>query len=344
MVRELRHGDEVAELLASADVWDLTLPWVPMYWDLETLAAYRAAGYTFVSASLTDWPPSWEGTLDAVERFKRIVGETEWLAFGSSLADIDRGRRDGKLVIGLNTQETRIVELDLGRLETLHDLGVRHMLLAYNVRNLVADGCAEVADAGLSNFGRRFVREMNRVGIVVDVTHTGRRSSLEAIELSEQPVIFSHSNPSALCTHIRNIDDEQIRACAGSGGVVGIVGIGSFLGDAEAGTETMFRHVDYVVSLVGPEHVGIGTDYVKQYPISDFAEWWTAVDSPEWPHGVDAWPDPSGTQIPNGEGRCFSPEQLPELVDVMLDHGYPKETIMGILGANFRRVYSEAGR
>ncbi len=335
---------DVSELLAGVDVWDVTLPWVPMYWDLDTLAAYRDSGWTFVSASLTDWPPTWEGTLDAVARFKQLIDETEWLAFGASLDEIDRGRSEGKLVVGLNTQETRLVELDLSRLEVLHDLGVRHMLLAYNVRNLVADGCAEVADAGLSNYGRRFVRELNRVGIVVDVTHTGRRSSLEAIELSEAPVIFSHSNPSALCTHIRNIDDTQIRACAESGGVVGIVGIGSFLGDADARTETMFRHVDYVAELVGPEHVGIGTDYVKQYPVSDFADWWQVVDGAEWPWGVDAWPDPSGTQIPNGEGRCFAPEQLPELVGVMLDHGYARDTIAGILGGNFRRVYAAAAR
>jgi membrane dipeptidase len=106
----------------------------------------------------------------------------------------------------------------------------------------------------------------------------------------------------------------------------------------------MFRHIDYVAELVGPEHVGIGTDYVKQYPVSDFADWWQAVDGAEWPWGVDAWPDPSGTQIPNGEGRCFAPAQLPGLVAEMLDHGYSRETIAGILGGNFRRVYAAAAR
>ena len=98
------------------------------------------------------------------------------------------------------------------------------------------------------------------MGMIVDCSHTGRRSSLEAIERSALPVIFSHSNAHAVCAHIRNIHDEQIRACAAGGGVVGIVGIGAFLGDAHAKSETMFRHLDHVASLVGPEHVGGGID------------------------------------------------------------------------------------
>src|SRR5687767_8379290 len=155
----------VAAILESADVWDMTLPWIPIYWDLEVLARYKRAGYTFVSLTLQDWPPTFEGMRRCIERFKEMAQpQSAWLTFGSSLADIDRGRRAGKLVVGLNSQETRPIAEDLSRIEALYALGVRHMLLAYNVRNLVADGCAEVADAGLSNFGRQVVREMDRVG------------------------------------------------------------------------------------------------------------------------------------------------------------------------------------
>src|SRR5258705_8588111 len=104
---------------------------------------------------------------------------------------------------------------------------------------------------------------MNRVGMTVDCSHTGRRSSLEAIELSERPAIFSRSGAYSVCAHIRNIRDEQIRACAARGGVIGVVGIGAFIGDAKARTESVFRHIDYTATLVGPQHVGLGTDYVK---------------------------------------------------------------------------------
>ena len=218
------------------------------------------------------------------------------------------------------------------------------MLLAYNVRNLVADGCAETADAGLSNLGRQVVREMNRVGMIVDCSHTGRRSSLQAIDLSERPVIFSHSNAHALGPHIRNIRDEQIRACAARGGVIGVVGVGAFLGDAEAQTESVFRQIDYIANLVGPEHVGLGTDYVKIFPARNHASVWESV-SPEasWPNATNAWPDPTGTQIKVEDGRCFAPEQLRELIGMMLMHGYSRDVVRGVLGGNFRRVYATAG-
>jgi membrane dipeptidase len=228
-------------------------------------------------------------------------------------------------------QDTVQLDMDLSRIEALYTIGVRHMLLAYNTRNFVADGCAEPADAGLSNFGRQVVREMSRVGMIVDGSHTGRRSSLEAIELSELPPIFSHSCAYSVCAHIRNIHDEQIRACAARGGVIGIAGIGAFLGDAEAQTESMFRHIDYVATLVGPQHVGLGTDYVK-----NMAAVWEAIRAAK----ETSWPDPTGTQL--YEGGCFQPEQLVQLVEAMLAHGYPAGVIEGILGANFRRVYTIA--
>ncbi len=333
----------VAAILASADVWDMTLPWMPVFWEMDTLARFKRAGFIFVSLTLQGWPPTFDNTRQCVERFKEIAKpESAWLTFGSSLADIDRGRREGKLVIGVNSQETVPIGEDLSRVEALYALGVRHMLLAYNVRNLVADGCAEVADAGLSNFGRQVVREMDRVGMIVDCSHTGRRSSLEAIELSKRPVIFSHSNAYSVCPHIRNVRDEQIRACAARAGVIGVVGVGAFLGDVEARAESMFRHIDYIASLVGPEHVGFGIDYAKSMPYKDYPSVWEAHSATHkaWPDPTNAWPDPTGTQIPLDESHCFQPEQLVELVEIMLAHGYSAEVVKNILGANFRRVYA----
>ncbi len=323
----------------------MTLPWLPIYWDLEILARYKRAGFTFISATLQDWPPTFEGTHQCVAKFKQLAeSQAQWLTFGNSLSEIDRGRSEGKLVIGLNSQETRLIGEDLSRLEKLYALGVRHMVLAYNVRNLVADGCAERADAGLSNFGRKLVREMNRIGMIIDCSHTGRRSSIEAIELSAGPTIFSHSNAYSVCAHIRNIHDDQIRACAARGGVIGIVGVGSFLGDADARPESMFRHIDYVASLVGPQHVGLGTDYVGILPVKNHQDTWASISGSEtfWPDSEIAWPDPTGTQIPVEESYCLGPEQLVPLVEIMLAHGYPSEAIAGILGANFRRVYAAA--
>lgn len=340
---------EVARIIASSEVWDMTLPWLEIYWDLDVLARYKRAGYTYISATLQDWPPTIDGMRRCIEQFKQVAAAARsWLTFGSSIGDIERGRKEGKLVLGLNSQEACLIGEDLTKIADLYALGVRHMLLAYNVRNLIADGCAEVADAKLSNFGRRVVAEMDRVGMIVDCAHTGRRSSLEAIEISENPVIFSHSNAYAVCPHIRNIHDDQIKSCAEREGVIGVVGVGAFLGDAAARSETMFRHIDYIASLVGPEHVGLGTDYVRILPLKDFLPEWEATSSirsaRSWPDSTDAWTDPTGTQIAVEEGRCFAPEQLTELVAIMLEHGYAENVISGILGGNFKRVYREAER
>lgn len=338
-----REHSAARTFLSKCEAWDITLPWIPMYWDIDVLARYRNAGFTFVSATLQDWPPTFEGTRAYVERFRRLIEpHSEWLMLGHSLSEIDDGRRAGKLVLGFNSQETRLLDADISRIGSLYELGFRHMLLAYNVRNLVADGCAEVADAGLSNFGRAVVREMNRVGMIVDCSHTGRRSSLEAIELSERPVIFSHSNAYAVCPHIRNITDDQIKLCAARNGVIGVVGVGAFLGDVSARTETMFRHIDYIATLVGPEHVGLGTDYVSIFPAKEHAARWAEIPESEksWPEAEFAWPDPTGTQIRLEDSHCFRPEQLLELVDLMMTRGYTENAIRGIVGLNFRRVYA----
>lgn len=335
------------DLIASSSVWDMTVPWSPedRNWDLDVLRRFHREGFSFVSLTLTDWPATYEGTIGTIHRFKQWVAAeaSDWLCFAPSVSEIDRARQKGLLALGIHIQETLPVAMDLSRLATLHALGVRHMLLAYNIRNFVADGCAEVADAGLSNFGRKLVQEMNRIGIVVDCSHSGRRSTLEAMEISNRPPIFSHSGIYNLVPHIRNIHDDQIRTCATKGGVIGVVGVGSFLGDMEARTESWFRHIDYLVSMVGPEHVGLATDNVASRELRDVI----AKDAYQkygiiaWPEPEIGWPNPTGTQLPSGSAGV-QPEQLSELVETMLGHGYPASSVVGILGANFRRVYAAA--
>jgi membrane dipeptidase len=140
-----------------------------------------------------------------------------------------------------------------------YDLGVRQMLLAYNKDNRASGGCME-SKIGLTDFGKKVIKEMNRVGMMVDVSHMGYRATLEAFDTSTDPVIFSHSNPKGLRDHARNISDEQIKACAKTGGVIGINGVGEFLGGVQS--EIVVDNIEYVINLVGPEHVGIGLDYV----------------------------------------------------------------------------------
>ncbi len=208
-----------------------------------------------------------------------------------------------------------------------HRLGVRQMLFAYNLDNSAGGGC-HGADIGLTAFGRAVVSEMNRVGMVVDVSHCGHRTSLEAFEVSTQPVIFSHSNPWALVARGRNVRDDALRGCAATGGVVGVNGIGHFLDDESARSESVFRHIDDVVQLVGAEHVGIGLDY--PFPVAGDEIDALLVRHPEF------WPPSEG--YGTGRFRNATPEQFPELTELMVRAGYPEPAIRGVLGENFLRV------
>lgn len=240
--------------------------------------------------------------------------------------DIVAAKRDGKLGVVLQFEGTRCFERDLNLIEMFYELGVRQTILAFNSANSVGGGCADPADGGLTSYGRRFVREAERVGMLIDLSHVGRRTSLDALKIAQQPMVFSHSNSNAVHGCFRNIDDEQARACAQTGGLLGVSGSSEYLGDQQCRTETLFRHLDHYVQLVGAEHVCIGFDVVfDAEPLSR----WARGRPDEWPMTQDpAWP-----------GFNYAvPEQLFELVTLMLSHGYPEASIRAILGQNYLRV------
>jgi membrane dipeptidase len=166
---------------------------------------------------------------------------------------------------------------------------------------------------------------MNRAGVIVDCSHTGRRATLEMMERSEAPVIFSHSNPAALWPHFRNIDDDQIRACAATGGVIGIYGVNWFLGVSQPSADAIVRAVEHVGSLVGFAHVGLGLDYL--------------FDPTEAEGVIAAWPQLAEERL--GEVAVTGPSVLPEVARQLEAHGHDTETIGAIMGGNFLRVASE---
>ncbi len=208
-----------------------------------------------------------------------------------------------------------------------NDIGVRWMLMVYNRANLAGSGCHDAVDDGLTAFGREVVREMDRVGIIKCCTHTGYRTAMDVLTMSERPCIFSHSNPRALRDHPRNIPNELIDACAATGGVVGITGIGIFLGDNDSGVATFVNHIDYVKARVGIEHVAIGLDYVFDQKEMDFATRPSSI----WPAGF-------GYQA----GIKFvAPEDLSRLTADMLRPGYADSEVRAVLGENLLRVVRE---
>jgi membrane dipeptidase len=207
-----------------------------------------------------------------------------------------------------------------------HGLGVRQMLFAYNLNNSAAGGCHDT-DTGLTDFGREIVREMNRVGMLVDCSHAAYTTTMDIMAESGKPVIFSHSNPLSVWNHQRNIKDDQIRACAETGGVIGMNGMGIFLGDNDISNETILKHIGYVSDLVGPEHIGFGFDYSPEIDV-DIGEILRARP--------DFWP--AGQQYDTRGIKHGGPSQLRDLTELMLKQGLDADQVSGILGGNFRRV------
>jgi membrane dipeptidase len=241
--------------------------------------------------------------------------------------DVERARSSGRLAVGFDIEGANAIGDQLSLIELYYDLGVRWMLMAYNTNNLVGGGCQD-DDQGLTDFGREVVAEMERVGMQVCCSHTGHRTVRDVFEVATRPVIFSHSNADAVRSHPRNIPDDLIRSCAATGGVVGINGLGTFLGGTDNLVESYVRHVDHVVQLVGPEHVAVSLDHV--------------FDTDE----LEEFLEKMQHTFPPGLGyedalEMVSPEDLEDIVEKLLGLGYGDEPLQAILGGNWMRLARE---
>lgn len=298
---------------------------------LPQLARHRSAGVTLVSLNVyfDIFPPETAFTMLAAFR-QWIAGHADEYVLAETVADIEAAKSDGKLAVVFDIEGGRAVEPHPGLVEAFYRLGVRWMLLAYNKNNNLGGGCQD-EDCGLTAYGRQIIDEMTRVGMVLCCTHTGYRTAREAIEYSKRPVIFSHSNPRAVWDHPRNIPDDLMRACARTGGVVNLNGIGIFLGENDNSTEALLRHIDYVCELIGPEHVGLGLDYV--------------FDSSEVEDLVRSRPDIFPPEKGYRSGiAMIEPERFPRIAEALLRAGYSESQVQGILGHNNLRVAAQVWR
>ncbi len=299
--------------------------------DLNLLDEWRACGVDYLSINVGFDVMSWQETLATLAAYRRwVLMHSDRFALAASVDDIDAARRDGRLALSFDIEGMNALNDDLNMVALYHGLGVRQMLFAYNLNNSAAGGCHD-DDPGLSEFGRAVVQEMNRIGMICDCSHAGYRSTLDIIETSRKPVVFSHSNPVAIWDHQRNIRDEQIRACAASDGVIGLNGMGIFLGDNDIGVDTMLKHLRYVADMVGTRHIGIGFDYSPDIDVD------IGVILRSRP---DFWP--AGQQYDTRGIKHAGPAQLPPLVDALLSAGFGDDDIRGFLGENFRRVAASA--
>lgn len=292
---------------------------------LPQLQRYRAAGVDAVMLNIGF------GEMGIEDHIRTLAGMRHWIKqrpqeylLIESADDIELARATGRLAVGFDIEGANALADQPSLVQLYYDLGVRWMLLAYNNNNRVGGGCQD-DDKGLTDFGRVVIAEMERVGMLVCCSHTGHRTVRDVFAVATRPVIFSHSNPSALHAHGRNIPDDLIHACANTGGVVGINGIGSFLGNNDNSSETFARHVDHVVQLVGPQHVALGLDYV--------------FDTQE----LDDYLEKMGNIFPAELGYqkgvlMVAPEQLEGIVQILMNWGYQDADIQAVLGGNLMRL------
>lgn len=320
---------DARNLLEQSLVWDnhTCMPLRPGdHSFLDQLQRAKAVGVNVIALNVGFGPQTLEAHLRMVAFFRQWLAQhSDQYLLAHNLKDIDRARSEGRLAVFFDIEG--MVPLDQGDdglVAMLRELGVGWMLIAYNRNNAAGGGCMD-EDTGLTAHGRRILAEMKRVGMIVCCSHTGHRTAKEVMEAADNPVIFSHSNAHAVYSHDRNIPDELIRLCAATGGVVGVNGIGGFLGEGEDYAALLANHIDHMVQLVGSEHVGIALDYV--YDSQELLEYIANM---------------RGTFGENQgmEFSCrFAPhETLVPLVARLLDLGYASKDLQNLLGANWYRV------
>ncbi len=257
-----------------------------------------------------------------------------WLVKATSMRRIEEAKIEKKRAVILNFQFNPIGN-DLGRLDYYYDLGVRIMQLTMNLKNFIGDGCLERTDCGLSRFGVQVVRRMNELGIVVDLTHSGKKTSLDAIETSMKPVILSHATCSSVYETRRSSPDEVLRAVARNNGYCGIMVPPFFLTSREnrPSLNHFFNHLEHGIEVMGIDKVGIGTDWgAHPKPFVARLDRWVLQQ------GFEEDEEILYDEVTEGfEGWT----EWPNFTRGLVSRGYSDEEIRGILGGNFLRVFKE---
>ncbi len=331
---------------------------------LRSVEDYRAAGVHLVSQSIDppwrlsaharphlDLAPDPLTALRTIAWVRRLVQERTDLSFVEGVGDVRAAKDGARLGVLLHSQNASPFGLDLDLVPELYGAGLRVSGLAYNVRSLAADGCIEESDAGLSRFGRALIREMNTVGMVVDGSHVGERSTLEAMDVCEGPFVFSHNGCRAVREHPRNLTDDQLRCCAESGGVIGILAIPPFLSaEPRPGFEAFMAHLLHAIEVAGVHHVGLGLDFwFGMGPYTELA--WPKLDaSPD--DGVPGVRDLFWNAGDLGSGEdpareiegIASPGDVPNVTAALLDQGLSVDEVTAVMGGNWMRVLEAVWR
>ena len=310
-------------------------------WDSDAVYdSLSAGGVTAINATIA----TWEGFLETVDHLARwdarFRERADTIAPIGTADDILAAKRDGKTGIIFGFQNASPIEDRIDRLALFHRLGVRIIQITYHERNLLGDGCYERVPGGLTHFGAEAVAEMNRLGILIDLSHVGDRTTLDVIDASEKPVSVTHANARPYYDVPRNKTDEAVRRLAERGGVVGATCIVTFLKTGASSTLPDYVDaIDDLVQRIGIDHVAIGTDFTQdQTP-----DFWRYIGSQQG----SKFPAPYINRTDRPDRRPLyprgleTPDKLPALAAALSDRGYTWEDVEKLLGGNWMRLFHE---
>jgi membrane dipeptidase len=311
----------------------------------KALADVRTSGVTAVNVTVNqvgNAPGRYEAAVERIAGMEyEIAAHPELFLKVLRGSDLKLAKSTGRMGLIYGFQDTSMLEGDLKRLAVFRDLGLRICQPTYNRRNLIADGCLEPADGGLSNLGREFVDEVNRLRILLDLSHAGRRTISEGIAASKAPMAITHTGCRALADAPRNTDDASLRALADKGGVVGIYFMPYLRVSGQPHAADLIMHLEHAVNVCGEDHVGLGTD--GTISALEITEAFKELHRKEIENRKKA-----GVSAPGETADVFNiipeynePLRFLKLADDLARRGWAPSRIDKILGANFARLFSE---
>ncbi|WP_174416512.1 dipeptidase [Nocardia concava] len=319
------------------------LPLLPTA-DLTELTRYPSGSYLSVNIGYS--PQSTRESLELVTQFRRDALTDGRFRLVHSIEDawpeVPTVETESTLALAFDLEDSAPLEGDLDNVELFYELGLRSLLPSYNYANAAGCGCLDANDTGLTGYGRDLIRKLNEVGVFADGSHCSARTGLDIAETTTVPMIYSHSNFAALWAHPRNITDEQAKACAATGGVIGINGVGIFLGHNEPASRAervaaMADHIVYGVELLGIEHIGISSDF--SFDGDEFNE--VMFASPETfsedytRYGPLQWTPPED---------LLGESDVPGLDEVLAARGFIESDRSAVFGGNFARAARQVWR
>ncbi len=308
-------------------------------WSQKIFQQMRTGGVDAVHVTIA-YHENFRETVARVEEWNRLFERySDLIVHGRTAEDVRLAKESGRTAIIFGFQNPSPIEDDIGLVEIVHTLGARFMQLSYNNQSLLATGCYEAEDPGITRMGKEVIREMNRVGLVVDMSHSAERSTLEAAEISERPIVVTHANPFSWHAALRNKSDDVLKALAASGGMLGFSVYPHHLHAGSACTlESFCEMIARTAEVMGVDHIGLGSDLCQDQPDS-VVEWMR----------VGRWTK----QIDYGEGSAdsagFPPmpdwfednRHFPNIAAGLQKTGFSETEVHAIMGNNWFRFFSE---